>query len=256
MADGANERPVVEPGVFDTMYRATRTQAYRKAIARFEPQSPPWFRPTSAIDAELLGAIVVAAGIDARSDVLDIGCGGGDVAVRLASERGCTVTGIDFAPAAVDAAQRLAADVGVADRVRFRVADATATGCADGSLDAVVSVYVLMFVDAHAAFTEIARVLRPGGRAAIVVQEAAVDPPRFATSVPDYQPAAAAAGLEMTRVPLGEDAWKSFWVALNAVRSELLAEAGDVAQPLVAEAERALTVAPHGRSVLLTLARR
>ncbi len=58
-----------------------------------------------------------------RGSVLDAGCGTGEVALHLA-RLGHDVVGFDFAPTAIALATRKAAQAGLADRVRFVVADA------------------------------------------------------------------------------------------------------------------------------------
>jgi cyclopropane fatty-acyl-phospholipid synthase-like methyltransferase len=56
---------------------------------------------------------------------LDLGCGGGSLLVELCLARpDLSGVGIDIAPEAIEAAERLAASQGVADRVEFAVADA------------------------------------------------------------------------------------------------------------------------------------
>lgn len=53
--------------------------------------------------------------------------------------------------------------------VELRDGTADRTGCADGSIDAVISVNNVMLWDRAAGFAEVARVLRPDGRLVITV---------------------------------------------------------------------------------------
>ena len=63
----------------------------------------------------------------AASRLLDLGCGGGSLLVELCLARpDLSGVGIDIAPEAIEAAGRLAASAGVAERVEFAVADAFA----------------------------------------------------------------------------------------------------------------------------------
>jgi 2-polyprenyl-3-methyl-5-hydroxy-6-metoxy-1,4-benzoquinol methylase/predicted transcriptional regulator len=70
--------------------------------------------------------------------VLDVGCGIGWSSISLAKAYpSLQVEGIDSDEASIAEAQRLAAEAGVADRVRFRVADAAELGAAgEGGYDA------------------------------------------------------------------------------------------------------------------------
>jgi cyclopropane fatty-acyl-phospholipid synthase-like methyltransferase len=55
--------------------------------------------------------------------VLDLGCGKGAALIRLAQEFGWPGEGVDLVPEFIDDARRRAVESGVADRVRFDVAD-------------------------------------------------------------------------------------------------------------------------------------
>lgn len=113
-------------------------------------------------------AAAAAAGT-ADPRVLEVGPGPGDVAVRLAARvPGLQLTGLDIDPAMVALAEARAARAGVADRVRFVVGDVTAMPFEDASFDLVISSFSAHhWPDGPAAFTEIRRVLRPGGRVMI-----------------------------------------------------------------------------------------
>jgi 2-polyprenyl-3-methyl-5-hydroxy-6-metoxy-1,4-benzoquinol methylase len=101
----------------------------------------------------------------AGRDILEIGCGDGDLAVTLA-ELGGRVSAIDASEQMIVAARKRAAErrtsidlrLGLAQQLPFE----------DGSFDIVVAVTILCFVrDATPVFQEIARVLKPGGRLVI-----------------------------------------------------------------------------------------
>jgi ubiquinone/menaquinone biosynthesis C-methylase UbiE len=98
-------------------------------------------------------------------DALDVGCGTGFLSLELAG-RGHRVTGIDFAPAMLEHARRKA-DLGL--KVRFERADAEQLPFAPASFDLVISRHVLWTLPhPEAAIDEWIRVLRPGGRLAVV----------------------------------------------------------------------------------------
>ncbi len=148
------------------------TDRLRQAI---EDQSDGPFSPTtrqlSGVDEfHLRGPPATETLIDllnrqAHDAVLDIGSGLGGPARHFAERTGCRVTGIDFTPSFVAAAQAMSDWTGLQDRTRFLCADATKLPFDDGSFDAAYSIHVSMNIaDKAAMFREAHRVLRPGGR--------------------------------------------------------------------------------------------
>ena len=106
--------------------------------------------------------IVSAAGVQPGEKTLDVACGTGNAAIR-AAEAGAQVIGVDLAPELFDAARAEAAEAGVA--VEWVQGDAEDLPFADRAFDVVLSTFGCMFAPRHAvAASEIARVLRPGGR--------------------------------------------------------------------------------------------
>lgn len=102
--------------------------------------------------------------------VLDVGTGTGDLALALAG-RGAVprIVGLDFAGAMLQVARRRAGGDTTGERTRFVLGDALRPPLADGSVDAVVSGFLLRNVDGlPELFAAMARVLRPGGRLVIL----------------------------------------------------------------------------------------
>ena len=116
-------------------------------------------------------AHAIAADAPDGGTVVDLGCGPGEVLVRVAAlAPSLDLSGVDVDAEMIERAQRKADRrfQGAARQPRFVVADAAALPFADESVDLVVSSYAVHhFPDRHAARSEIMRVLKPGGRALI-----------------------------------------------------------------------------------------
>jgi SAM-dependent methyltransferase len=102
--------------------------------------------------------------LDGR-EVLEYGCGLGELTIVLARS-GARVTAFDLSPQSVEFARARAARDGVADRVRFVVAAGESLPFPDASFDLAVGKAVLHHLEPVAGARELARILRPGGRAA------------------------------------------------------------------------------------------
>lgn len=113
---------------------------------------------------------------------LDVACGEGRNAIWLAS-RGWHATGLDFSPAAIERAVRLADEAGVADRTSFRVADVIAETSRDtggkpglptaGAFDVVIVAYLqLPALARRIALRRAAAWLAPGGTLLVVAHDA------------------------------------------------------------------------------------
>lgn len=96
--------------------------------------------------------------------VLDIGCGVGTTAIRLAQECEAQVVAADIAPLMLDRAEVAVAAAGATDRVKVDAADIRSLPYPDDHFDVVVAEAVTMFVGRRRAAGEMARVTRPGGR--------------------------------------------------------------------------------------------
>jgi SAM-dependent methyltransferase len=106
-----------------------------------------------------------AAGVEPSTHVLDIGCGIGGPARSLATTFGCNVIGVDLSPGFIEAAIYLTARCGLSDRVTFQVGNALQLPFEDAAFDVVFLQHVAMNIsDRVALYTEVHRILTPGGR--------------------------------------------------------------------------------------------
>jgi ubiquinone/menaquinone biosynthesis C-methylase UbiE len=109
-------------------------------------------------------ALVQRLGIKKGMKVLDLGCGDGTTAVP-AAKLGADVLGVDIARNLVEAGNRRAKEMGLAN-CRFQEGDASNLHeLGDQSFDLVVSIFGAMFAPKpHDVAKETVRVTRPGGR--------------------------------------------------------------------------------------------
>lgn len=107
------------------------------------------------------------------STALDVGSGAGLMAAALA-RRGYVVDAVDTSSAMVEQTNALSTSEGLGESVSARVADIHDLPFADGRFDLLVALGVLPWIDDSAgALKEVARVLKPGGRAIVSVDNRA-----------------------------------------------------------------------------------
>ena len=98
--------------------------------------------------------------------LLDVACGAGGPALRIAAITGCSVSGIDVHQDAIAAAESLAGERRLSDRAHFRIGDATGPSpFPDSNFDAVTCIDAINhFPNRPRIIAEWARLLKPGGR--------------------------------------------------------------------------------------------
>lgn len=114
--------------------------------------------------------VIEALGIAPGDHVLDIGCGhGASLAAIAARAPKGRVVGADPSPLMVDMAVRRNRRLVRKGRAKVVVAGAEALPFADDTFDKALCVHVVYFwTDLDACLREIARVLKPGGRLALL----------------------------------------------------------------------------------------
>jgi SAM-dependent methyltransferase len=145
----------------------------------------------------LTARLLAAAQIQDGENVLDIGCGCGDVTILAARAAGRgRALGADLSRIEIAEARRLAASAGVTN-ARFEVADAQVHPFQAGHFDVVLSNFgVMFFDDPAAALGNLRKALRHGGRLAFLCWRSRDENPFFTIGF-----AGAAAALSLRELP-------------------------------------------------------
>lgn len=136
-----------------------------------EGAGPTWAALQADLDRQLapLGAAAQAALAPQPGErILDVGCGCGATSLDLAAAVGPSgaVTGLDISRPMLEIARGRSKDLG---NVSFIEADAQTYAFEPGAYDAIFSRFgVMFFADPVAAFANLRRALKPGGRLAFV----------------------------------------------------------------------------------------
>lgn len=101
--------------------------------------------------------------------VLDVASGTAAVAVEVARRHGCRVIGLDQSPEMLAEGRRRVDAAGLGDRIELREGRAEELPFQDATFGGLTFTYLLRYVDDPAAtMRELARVVRPGGRIAML----------------------------------------------------------------------------------------
>lgn len=123
-----------------------------------------WVAESASVNDAALGLLAPVAG----EDILEVGFGPGRT-LGLLADRGAHAIGVDVAEAMVRLAERRNSESVGSGAVTLHQGDGTTLPLEDRSVDAVLSVHNLYFwPEPEATLREVARVLRPGGRALVV----------------------------------------------------------------------------------------
>jgi sarcosine/dimethylglycine N-methyltransferase len=132
-----------------------------------------------------------AAGVDARTRVLDLCCGRGGPALHLARQTGCRIVGVDRSSEATHLARTSAEHQGLDRRATFIVAEALCHPIDAASFDAVLLYETMLaFEDKRRLVRVVRKLLHPGGRFGLTIEEG--------------RPLSSA---ERRRFPEGEEVW-------------------------------------------------
>jgi SAM-dependent methyltransferase len=143
-------------GAFDsTLYAEIRREAYGEDIGQ-----------QSWVTAEEQDRFIPWLRLGAGRTLLDVACGAGGPALRIAAKTSCSVAGVDFHEQALATARSNADRLGLTHVARFMHADARERlPFDDGSFDAISCIDAINHLpDRPRVVAECARLLRPGGR--------------------------------------------------------------------------------------------
>jgi SAM-dependent methyltransferase len=143
-------------GSFQTeVYEQIRQEAYGEDIGQNS-----WFT------AEEQDKFISWFNLSEGKILLEVACGSGGPALRIAKKTGCSIVGIDVHEQAIFTANSLAAQSRLKERVEFRILDASIKlPFADASFDGISCIDAINHLpERKEVVSEWARILRPGGR--------------------------------------------------------------------------------------------
>jgi ubiquinone/menaquinone biosynthesis C-methylase UbiE len=111
--------------------------------------------------------------LPATAQILDAGCGTGEMTLRLAQMfPAAKLLGVDILAGHLELARRRADQLGLADRVRFEERSVYQLGLADASFDLVLCRHVLHSIPhIDQVLAELKRVLRPAGTLHVLAED-------------------------------------------------------------------------------------
>jgi SAM-dependent methyltransferase len=249
---------------YDAVYAAWRSSPTFHAIwdrNTVDDRYPAGFEHISFLTFDELTVFVTALQLGAGRRLVDVACGAGGPGLWVAQQTRAPLTGIDLSRVGVAVAAQRAVEHGIAN-ASFLAASVTAIPLTDEAADAVMSVDAVQYVpDKRAAFAEIHRILRPGGRLVFTAFE--LDSERVAglpvlgdDPVGDYTDGLEAVGLRVDRydeTPSWHERLHDAYGAIVSAEPELAPEMGEAAfGALLLEMTLTLDVEPYRKRVLVT----
>ncbi len=155
---------------FDGWYADMVRSPVKDEIQQRHLGLPPHLLSTSLLSWEGIAEVAEALRLSPGDTLLDLACGRGGYGLEIAARTGARLLGVDFSAEAVRQAREHARLLGRA--ADFRIGDLAATGLAAGSADAVLCIDAIQFArQPEAAYSELQRVVAPGGRAVLTCWE-------------------------------------------------------------------------------------
>ena len=151
---------------FDGWYADMTGSPVKDEIQQRHLGLPPHLLSTSLLGWDGIAEATTGLRLLPGGTLVDLACGRGGYGLEIAARTGARLIGVDFSAEAVRQAREQALRLGA--KADFRIGDLAATGLETGSADAVLCVDAIHFAQQpDAAYSEIRRVLVPGGRAVL-----------------------------------------------------------------------------------------
>jgi ubiquinone/menaquinone biosynthesis C-methylase UbiE len=249
-----SENPVVSG--YDLFYAAWARSPTLRRIWRDHvtgPDYPEEFAHISFVRLADLRTVAEGLSLATGKLLVDLACGAGGPGFWVAKESGARLVGRDVSPVAVERAAERVSALGMDGRVEFGQGSFEETRIESGSADAVMTIDALQYApDKAKALAEMARILRPRGRLAIVAFELDADRiagfPVWSDPVGDYRPLLEHVGFEILRyeqIPNWQEQVTAGFGEVLAARGALEEELGPAAAALMLEASTTLELRPY-----------
>jgi cyclopropane fatty-acyl-phospholipid synthase-like methyltransferase len=150
-------------GGYESLYEAFESSVMRQVRSEAYGQD---FGQHSWVTAHELESVISFLRLSSASRLLDIGCGPGGPLTHIAESVRCRCVGTDISEAAIKVARTRAKAAGLDQLLSLQVADSNEPmPFDDASFDAVISIDVVLHLrERSQVFSEVARLLAPGGR--------------------------------------------------------------------------------------------
>lgn len=158
--------------------------------------------------------------------IADLGCGRGGPGRWIVHATGAALVGIDISEVALREASGHSRELGIGDRVSYKLASFGATGLDGASVDGAISVDVIWAIpDKLAGFAETARILKAGARFVFTDWERDLSPPGYPPPLNEHRPLLEASGFEIEARQLRPEAdamRRTFYQKMLQDEAELL----------------------------------
>jgi SAM-dependent methyltransferase len=222
-------------------FKNTRKKTQKKGLHVSDPTMQSQVEAARAYETLFVPALVGqfapkvadAARVGQGERVLDVACGTGVLARETLKRVGPSgrVVGIDVVPGMLEVAQQIEPDI------EWRQGKAESLPFSDGSFDAVVSQFGLMFfLDRLQAIREMLRVLTSGGRLAVAVWNSLQSIPAYAVAVELFERIGGKQAADALRAPFvlgGPDELRDMFRDAGAYSIEVTTHSGRALFPSI-----------------------